>query len=157
MRIRHLAIFSAAVLAGALTGSLVGPRPADAVARELIELQRASAFKNEVPRVIRPDILLNGDGITITELDSVPGGIGLTAWLNETYAEVQGPRSKVQRQDADATVIGGADGASAEVATRADFRLSLSFLTFTHEMARVVMLEQLYRAYTIIKGFPYQK
>ena len=54
-------------------------------------------------------------------------------------------------------VIGGADGVSAEVAARADFRLSLSFLTFTHEMARVVMLEQIYRAYTIIKGFPYQK
>ena len=54
-------------------------------------------------------------------------------------------------------VIGGADGASPEVAARADFRLSLSFLTFTHEMARVVMLEQLYRAYTIIKGYPYQK
>src|ERR1700731_3921132 len=40
MRIRHIAIFSAAVLAGALAGSLVGPHPAEAVARELIELQR---------------------------------------------------------------------------------------------------------------------
>jgi len=40
MRIRHIVIFSAAVLAGALAGSLVGPRPAEAVARELIELQR---------------------------------------------------------------------------------------------------------------------
>jgi len=40
MRIRHIAIFSAAVLAGALAGTLVGPRPAEAVARELIELQR---------------------------------------------------------------------------------------------------------------------
>jgi tol-pal system protein YbgF len=40
MRTRHIAIFSAAVLAGALAGSLVGPRPAGAVARELIELQR---------------------------------------------------------------------------------------------------------------------
>jgi tol-pal system protein YbgF len=40
MRIRNVAIFSAAVLAGALAGSLVGPRPAEAVARELIELQR---------------------------------------------------------------------------------------------------------------------
>lgn len=56
-----------------------------------------------------------------------------------------------------AFIIGGADGVSNEVAARADYRLSLSFLTFTHEMARVVMLEQLYRAYTIIRGFPYQK
>jgi tol-pal system protein YbgF len=40
MRIRHIAIFSAAVLAGAIGGSLMGPRPAEAVARELIELQR---------------------------------------------------------------------------------------------------------------------
>src|SRR5258707_12809478 len=40
MRIRYIAIFSAAVLAGALAGSLVGPRPAEPVARELIELQR---------------------------------------------------------------------------------------------------------------------
>ncbi len=54
-------------------------------------------------------------------------------------------------------VIGGADGVSSEVVERADYSLSLSFLTLTHEMARVVMLEQLYRAYTIIKGFPYQK
>ena len=54
-------------------------------------------------------------------------------------------------------VIGGADGVSAEVAGRASHRLSLSLLTFTHEMARVVLLEQIYRAFTIIKGFPYQK
>jgi 23S rRNA (pseudouridine1915-N3)-methyltransferase len=56
-----------------------------------------------------------------------------------------------------AFVIGGADGVSPQVAERADFRLSLSFLTLTHEMARVVLIEQLYRAFTIIKGFPYQK
>jgi tol-pal system protein YbgF len=40
MHIRNVAIFSAAIVAGALAGSLVGPRPAEAVARELIELQR---------------------------------------------------------------------------------------------------------------------
>ena len=54
-------------------------------------------------------------------------------------------------------VIGGAEGVSRGVAERADISLSLSLLTFTHEMARVILLEQLYRAYTIIKGFPYQK
>jgi tol-pal system protein YbgF len=40
MRLRNLAVFSAAILAGAVGGSLIGPRPAEAVARELIELQR---------------------------------------------------------------------------------------------------------------------
>ena len=66
--------------------------------RELIKLQRSLAFKNELPRVIRPDILLTENGISITELDSVPGGIGLTAWLSQTYAKTG------------ATVLGGADG-----------------------------------------------
>jgi 23S rRNA (pseudouridine1915-N3)-methyltransferase len=54
-------------------------------------------------------------------------------------------------------IICGPDGASAELAIRADYRLSLSILTFTHEMARVLLLEQLYRAFSIIKGLPYQK
>jgi len=84
----------------------------------LIELQRSPTFKNDAPRVIRPDILLTENGISITELDSVPGGIGLTAWLNKTYASVgqasslsQTPRSqKGDRQDACPTLIGGADG-----------------------------------------------
>jgi hypothetical protein len=68
---------------------------------ELVALQRAPAFKNELPRIIRPDLLLTEEGFAITELDSVPGGIGLTAWLNETYSG--GP-------DGGDAVIGGADG-----------------------------------------------
>ena len=68
---------------------------------ELIALQRSPAFKNEVPRVIRPDLVLTENGFSLTELDSVPGGIGLTAWLNETYAAAgnSGPE-----------IIGGHDG-----------------------------------------------
>ena len=54
-------------------------------------------------------------------------------------------------------MIGGFEGASKAIRERADLLLSLSFLTFTHEMARVVLLEQLYRGYSILKGFPYQK
>lgn len=53
----------------------------------LLELQQNSLFKNALPRVIRPDILLTEEGFSITELDSVPGGIGLTGWLNKTYTE----------------------------------------------------------------------
>jgi hypothetical protein len=67
----------------------------------LVELQRHPALKNELPRVIRPDILLTEDGFAITELDSVPGGIGLTAWLGGVYSEVRSQESGV---------IGGAEG-----------------------------------------------
>jgi len=65
---------------------------------ELIEMQRHAAFKNEVPRVIRPDLLLTDHGLRVTELDSVPGGIGLTAWLNQTYSRLGAP------------VMGGTEG-----------------------------------------------
>jgi len=68
-------------------------KPAD-----LIALQRSPAMKNEWPRVIRPDLLITDTGLRITELDSVPGGIGLTAWLNQTYTQMG------------TEVVGGADG-----------------------------------------------
>ncbi len=70
---------------------------------ELIARQRSAAFKNDVPRVIRPDILLTETGFSITELDSVPGGIGLTAWLNRTYAKLETGNLKPE-------ILGGADG-----------------------------------------------
>jgi 23S rRNA (pseudouridine1915-N3)-methyltransferase len=54
-------------------------------------------------------------------------------------------------------IIGGTEGVSSEVVEIADFSLSLSSFTLTHDCARVILAEQLYRAYTIIKGFPYQK
>ena len=54
-------------------------------------------------------------------------------------------------------IIGGPHGVSSELVTNVAQRWSLSRLTLTHEMARVVLLEQLYRAYTIIHGLPYQK
>ena len=52
---------------------------------ELVELARAKPLADAVPRVIRPDVILTEDGFIIAELDNVPGGIGLTAWLNEVY------------------------------------------------------------------------
>ncbi len=53
---------------------------------QLVALQRDSAFRAEFPRILRPDLLITEDGIALTELDAVPGGIGLTAWLYEAYA-----------------------------------------------------------------------
>lgn len=52
-------------------------------------------------------------------------------------------------------IIGGAYGFSEEVYGRAEGRLSLSRMTFSHQMVRVIFAEQLYRAFTIVKGEPY--
>jgi 23S rRNA (pseudouridine1915-N3)-methyltransferase len=52
-------------------------------------------------------------------------------------------------------VIGGAWGFSDEVYARADFRISLSKMTFPHQLVRLLFLEQLYRVFTIIRGEPY--
>jgi 23S rRNA (pseudouridine1915-N3)-methyltransferase len=65
-------------------------------------------------------------------------------WENESIKEV-------------AIVIGGVEGVSTELSARAQKRWRLSRLTLTHEMARVVTVEQVYRAYTINRGLPYQK
>lgn len=54
---------------------------------EVVHLQRSGRFKSDVPRVIRPDLLWTEDGFRLTELDSVPGGIGLTGWLQQVYGE----------------------------------------------------------------------
>lgn len=52
-------------------------------------------------------------------------------------------------------IIGGAYGFSKAVYDRANFKISLSEMTFSHQMVRVIFAEQLYRAFTIIKGEPY--
>ena len=65
---------------------------------ELIEFSRRKEIREALPRVIRPDLVLTDEGWTIAEVDSVPGGIGLTGWLNQTYAALG--------ED----VIGGAEG-----------------------------------------------
>ena len=53
---------------------------------ELLEVGLSPASLEETPRVIRPDLILTAGGFSATELDSVPGGIGLTAWLGGIYA-----------------------------------------------------------------------
>jgi hypothetical protein len=66
--------------------------------QELIEFSRRQEIRDDLPRVIRPDLILTDEGYIIAEIDSVPGGIGLTAWLNRTYCQF------------DAEIIGGCDG-----------------------------------------------
>lgn len=54
-------------------------------------------------------------------------------------------------------IIGGTDGIPPQCSSRAHFQLSLSSLTLPHRLARVVVLEQIYRAMTILKGEPYAR
>ena len=68
------------------------------------------------------------------------------AWLEERMS--RGSRDLV-------FVIGGAYGCSEEVYARADSKLSLSKMTFSHQMVRTIFADQLYRAFTILRGEPY--
>ena len=56
-----------------------------------------------------------------------------------------------------AFIIGGSLGLSDEVLKRADYQLSFSPMTFPHQLMRVILLEQVYRGFRIIKGEPYHK
>ncbi|HEX8458698.1 MAG TPA: 23S rRNA (pseudouridine(1915)-N(3))-methyltransferase RlmH [Pyrinomonadaceae bacterium] len=91
------------------------------------------------------------DGVTVL-LDVE----GRREWSSpELAAQVERWQSEGKREIA--FVVGGHLGVSGELKAKADVRWSLSPLTLTHEMARVVLVEQLYRAYTIMHGLPYQK
>ncbi len=76
----------------------------------------------------------HGDDVTSVDLANLLGGHGSLSFL-----------------------IGGADGLAPEVRGRADRVLRLSSLTLTHEWARVLLLEQVYRGLTILRGMPYHR
>jgi 23S rRNA (pseudouridine1915-N3)-methyltransferase len=66
-------------------------------------------------------------------------------------------RLGVEGKSSIAFVIGGSLGLSGEVLSRADMKLSFSKMTFPHQLMRVILLEQVYRAYRIMKNEPYHK
>src|SRR2546429_5599295 len=94
--------------------------------KELIEFSRRKEIRDDLPRIIRPDLILSEEGYIIAEIDSVPGGIGLTGWLNETYSSF------------DNDIIGGArgmlDGFRAVVPDGADIVISQESATYRPEM-----------------------
>jgi hypothetical protein len=53
---------------------------------EICEIGMEPAAERQIPEVIRPDLLLTAEGLSLTEIDSLPGGIGVLAWLNQLYA-----------------------------------------------------------------------
>jgi 23S rRNA (pseudouridine1915-N3)-methyltransferase len=76
------------------------------------------------------------------ELDSVQFSKELNKWMNQSTAHV-------------VFVIGGPYGFHASIYERANLKLSLSKLTFSHQMVRLFFTEQLYRAFSILRGEPY--
>ena len=72
--------------------------------------------------------------------------VDFSAWLEKLF---------MIRKKRIVFVIGGAWGLSDEVFNRANYRLALSRMTYSHQMVRLLFLEQLYRAFTVIRGEPY--
>ncbi|GAA5481520.1 hypothetical protein Hsar01_00729 [Haloferula sargassicola] len=64
----------------------------------MVEIQREAGRQGQLPRVVRPDLLLGENGFSLTEIDAVPGGMGITGWLARTYSA------------AGFDVLGGAEG-----------------------------------------------
>src|SRR5262249_17365772 len=94
--------------------------------KELIAFSRRKEIRDDLQRVIRPDLIFTEKGYIIAEIDSVPGGIGLTGWLNQTYSSF------------DNDLIGGAtgmlDGFRAIVPNGSDIVISAESATYRPEM-----------------------
>jgi 23S rRNA (pseudouridine1915-N3)-methyltransferase len=91
---------------------------------------------------------INGDDyvILLDEKGKELRTIEFSEWMEKLFMQ---PKKRIL------FVIGGPWGFSEEVYRRADFKMSLSKMTFPHQLVRLLFLEQLYRAFTIIKGDPY--
>ena len=61
----------------------------------MVDHQRAGEQAEVVPRVIRPDLMWTEAGFAISELDSVPGGMGVTAWMGQVYGDVLGGQNGI--------------------------------------------------------------
>ena len=110
---------------------------------EVIELRDSTPQKeaDAIQAALRSDerlIALMEEGDTLA---SIPFARRLERYGNERLA----------------FVIGGADGLTAELKARASWRLSLSPMTFPHELARLMLIEQLFRVQAILQGSPYHR
>ena len=74
----------------------------------LVTYSRMKRFRADLPGIIRPDIIPTQDGMVITELDSVPGGIGLTACMSQLYARPSASPSTLNPHPPQ--LVGGPDG-----------------------------------------------
>ena len=104
------------------------------------QLEEAIALANVIP-----------DGAVTIVLDSQGKNLDSAAIAGEIRAWRDSGR------EAAAFVIGGPDGLGDEIKRRADFSLSFGSATWPHQFVRIMLLEQLYRAATILSGHPYHR
>ena len=88
---------------------------------------------------------------TVIALDIAGKQLSSTELAERLSSYMLGGKSRL------AFIIGGSNGLSSEVLERAELRLSFSKMTFSHQIFRVMLLEQLYRAFKINAGEPYHK
>lgn len=113
-------------------------------ASELMEEQIKQKEGDRILRAIKDDAYVIALAIEGKQLDSVE--------LSEKLAKLG-----IDGNSHITFIIGGSLGLSKEVLARADYKLSFSKMTFPHQLMRVVLLEQIYRAYRIQYGEPYHK
>lgn len=78
------------------------------------------------------------------------------SWNSEEFAAFVGDHKDRGRRDM-VLIIGGADGLDPELRDRADLTLNLGKMTWPHQVVRILLAEQLYRAVTILSGHPYHR
>ena len=118
---------------------------------EIPELKKVSALSQEQIKEKEGDLILKQIGpqdtlILLDEHGTEYRSLDFAAWLEKQLAG--GGKNLV-------FAIGGAYGFSEAVYKRANGKISLSKMTFSHQLVRTVFAEQLYRAFTILKGEPY--
>ncbi len=125
---------------------------------ELLELPAARRSKNPSSADITK--YRQSEGAAILAAHNNKGKL----WVLDVKGKMLSTESLATRLDATmnegmdvSVVIGGADGVSEEVLAMADFRWSLSDLTLPHPLVRVVLIEQLYRAMSILNNHPYHR
>ena len=118
--------------------------------KEIPELKNVSAFTKEQIKEKEGDLILSSlaPGDFVVLLDE----------RGRKYRSVEFAdfiRERLNRGADMVFVVGGAYGFPQKVYSRADSMMSLSDMTFSHQMVRTIFAEQLYRAFTIIRGEPY--
>lgn len=118
---------------------------------EIPELKQASALTRDQIKLREGELILKQlrDSDDVILLDEHGARFSSVAWAKHL-------EQKMSHSSRDIVfVIGGSYGFSQAVYDRADSMLSLSDMTFSHQLVRLLFVEQLYRAFTIIKGEPY--